>query len=351
MITREQVKAIANTIFIFDTNNLLHYTCLLEDLTFVGRQESPQRYLVVIPRVVLREIDGLKRSEGAWGFQAREFSRQLERFIQSHPRNALGANTGACTVYIDQETELMLGIPLRQLDPDEILLQVARHYQQTFGDIAKVDLCTADRNLAILARQAGIAVVDFLDWIATSSHSLLHSNLPRTMPFRLHNQANRAFQMPGVLGRAERGVLCIWPGRGYQSGEVCEYHLAYWEGDYRSPTLVLAAGPVLVRPMQEGAFTMADFRFADRDHLCVGVLALPNRQMVRVASDRCTTLSIPHGVSAREQPFFTELRLNIEVAAVPGHLSLTLEDPAAGITCGPRGAPADAPASLRQAAP
>lgn len=345
MITREQVKDIATIIFLFDTNNLLDFTDFLDSLSRTGRRESPERHLFVITRGVLREIDGLKRSEGASGFQAREFSRQLERFIQSHPRNALGACSGDHTVFIDQETELTLGLDLRQLDPDEILLHVARRYQEAFGDIVGVNLCTADRNLSILAQQAGIAVVNFLDWAVLEPRVLFHANLARAMRFNLFEEVSRSFAVPGVLGLAETGVVAIWPGWGYAGGEVSEYHLLYAEGDYRSSTLVLAAGPVWVPPVQPGAFIVADFRFADRDHPCAGILPLPDRQMVYVVSNRCATRSVPNGESAREQRFFTEFKLRIEVTALPSHVHLTVVDPEAVA------AATEAPAGLQPAAP
>ena len=141
-------------IFIVDTNVILHdYRCIYK---FEDND-------VIIPIVVLEELDKLKKGGDLISYNAREFTRELDRlsgnqlFIKGI---SLGKKLGKLFIETGKEYSKKLAESFPEKTPDHRLLAIAEHIGNTNkGRI--VVLITKDINLRMKAKSLGIEAQDY----------------------------------------------------------------------------------------------------------------------------------------------------------------------------------------------
>ncbi|HLW07857.1 MAG TPA: PhoH family protein [Marinilabiliaceae bacterium] len=141
-------------IFILDTNVLLHdHKCLY------NFQEND----VIIPIVVLEELDKFKKGNEQINFQAREFVRQMDQiageqlFTEGVP---LGKDKGRLFIATGKPFPSVMEDSFSEKTPDHRILAVALHIKEQFND-RNVILITKDINLRMKAKSLGLKSEDY----------------------------------------------------------------------------------------------------------------------------------------------------------------------------------------------
>ncbi len=141
-------------IFILDTNVLLHdHKCLY------NFQEND----VIIPIVVLEELDKFKKGNEQINFQAREFVRQMDQiageqlFTEGVP---LGKDKGRLFIATGKPFPSVMEDSFSEKTPDHRILAVALHIKEQFNDRTVV-LITKDINLRMKAKSLGLKSEDY----------------------------------------------------------------------------------------------------------------------------------------------------------------------------------------------
>src|SRR5690554_4475193 len=141
-------------IFILDTNVLLHdHKCLY------NFQEND----VIIPIVVLEELDKFKKGNEQINFQAREFVRQMDQiageqlFTEGVP---LGKDKGRLFIATGKPFPSVMEDSFSEKTPDYRILAVALHIKEQFND-RNVILITKDINLRMKAKSLGLKSEDY----------------------------------------------------------------------------------------------------------------------------------------------------------------------------------------------
>lgn len=144
----------ANKIFILDTNVLLHdHKCIY------NFQEND----VIIPIVVLEELDKFKKGNDLINFQAREFAREMDKlageklFKEGIP---LGPDKGKLFVATGKKIPEEMKESFSETTADHRILAIALHVQQQFPDRQSA-LITKDINLRLKAKSLGLASEDY----------------------------------------------------------------------------------------------------------------------------------------------------------------------------------------------
>ncbi len=141
-------------IFILDTNVLLHdYRCIFKF------QEND----VVIPIVVLEELDQFKKGNDLINFHAREFTRILDNLSGDdyfEKGVSLGEELGRLFVETGKPFSDKLQNNFPEHRPDHIILAIAEYYQEKFKDRQTI-LVTKDINLRVKAKALGIHAEDY----------------------------------------------------------------------------------------------------------------------------------------------------------------------------------------------
>ena len=141
-------------IFVLDTNVLLHdYSCIYHF------QDND----IVIPIVVLEELDRFKKGNDQINFNAREFTRELDKFISNElPSNGIPLGKGKGRLYIET------GKPFSKELQNSFSEQTADHRILAIADFLrneylkrKVILVTKDINLRVKAKSVGILSDDY----------------------------------------------------------------------------------------------------------------------------------------------------------------------------------------------
>ena len=144
----------AKKIFIIDTNVLLHdYKCIYKF------QEND----IVIPIVVLEELDRFKKGNDLINFQAREFTRELDKLTGDQLFNGgiqLGGDLGKLSIETGKPFSQAVKDSFPEDTPDHRILAIAEYiYQQ--NNKKNVVLISKDINLRMKSKSIGIMAQDY----------------------------------------------------------------------------------------------------------------------------------------------------------------------------------------------
>jgi PhoH-like ATPase len=141
-------------IFILDTNVLLHdHKCLY----------NFQNNDVILPIVVLEELDKFKKGNDQINFQAREFVRQMDQiageqlFSDGVP---LGKDKGRLFIATGKPFPKVMEDSFSEKTPDHRILAIALHVKDQFPD-RTVILISKDINLRMKAKSLGLKSEDY----------------------------------------------------------------------------------------------------------------------------------------------------------------------------------------------
>ncbi|MDY0099115.1 MAG: PhoH family protein [Bacteroidales bacterium] len=148
------IKKKNKKLFILDTNVPLHdYKCIY------NFEEND----VIIPIVVLEELDKFKRGNDIINFHAREFTRELDKLSGDMLLTAnipLGDNLGNLHIETGREFSDKVNQSFPERTPDHRILAIAEYVCNTNKDKAVV-LITKDINLRMKAKSLGIMAQDY----------------------------------------------------------------------------------------------------------------------------------------------------------------------------------------------
>ncbi len=141
-------------IFIIDTNVLLHdYKCIY------NFEEND----IIIPIVVLEELDKFKRGNDLINFHAREFTRELDKLSGDLLLTAnipLGENLGNMHIETGKDFSEKVNESFPERTPDHRILAISDYVCSTNKDKTVV-LITKDINLRMKAKSLGIKAQDY----------------------------------------------------------------------------------------------------------------------------------------------------------------------------------------------
>ncbi len=141
-------------IFVLDTNVILHdHTCIYHF------KEND----IVIPIVVLEELDKFKKGNDQINFQAREFTRELDKISGDELFNggvSLGDGKGKLSIELGKEFSEKLKNTFMEQTPDHRILAIT-DYLLTKNPKKDVLLVSQDINLRMKAKALGIMAEDY----------------------------------------------------------------------------------------------------------------------------------------------------------------------------------------------
>ncbi len=142
-------------LFIIDTNVLLHdYKCIY------NFEEND----VIIPIVVLEELDKFKKGNDQINFNAREFARELDKILGDKMLDGwigMGPGRGRLKVEMGHPFPEVMQDSFYEDTPDHRILVVTQYMKDNNPD-RQVILITKDVNLRIKAKALGIQAQDYL---------------------------------------------------------------------------------------------------------------------------------------------------------------------------------------------
>lgn len=143
-------------LFILDTNVLLHdHTCI----------QHFDEHDVVLPIVVLEELDKFKKGNDSINAQAREFIRQLDRmsndqlFTNGVPFSHNGGS-GRLFVEVEEPNSERVSHAFSMNKPDNRILALADQFTQKYSN-REVILVSKDINLRLKAKSVGVLAEDY----------------------------------------------------------------------------------------------------------------------------------------------------------------------------------------------
>jgi len=141
-------------VFVIDTNVILHdFDCLYKF------QEND----VVIPIVVLEELDHLKKGDNQINFNAREFTRELDKLSGDNLFNggiSLGKDLGKLSIETGKPYSEKLKESFPEPTPDHRILAIAEVVKEK-KKTTEVILVSKDINLRMKAKSLGILAQDY----------------------------------------------------------------------------------------------------------------------------------------------------------------------------------------------
>ncbi|MEE4197024.1 MAG: PhoH family protein [Bacteroidales bacterium] len=141
-------------IFVIDTNVILHdFNCLYKF----------QENNVVLPIVVLEELDHLKKGENQINFNAREFTRELDKISGDKLFNggiSLGKELGKLSIVTGKPFSEKLAASFPEQTPDHRILAITEYVKEKH-QAAEVILVSKDINLRMKAKSLGILAQDY----------------------------------------------------------------------------------------------------------------------------------------------------------------------------------------------
>jgi len=150
-MARKQKKS---KIFVLDTNVLLHdYQCIY------NFQDND----IVIPIVVLEELDRFKKGNDIINFHAREFTRELDKLAGDKLFSEgieLGKDLGKLFIETGKPFSDLVSESFPEKTPDHRILAIADHVKQK-NPGKQVSLITKDINLRMKAKSLGIRAEDY----------------------------------------------------------------------------------------------------------------------------------------------------------------------------------------------
>ncbi len=173
-------------IFILDTNVILHdYNCIYHF------QEND----IVIPIVVLEELDKLKRGNDLINFHAREFTRELDKISGDNLFNSginLGRGLGKLSIETGKPFSEEMSQSFPEKTPDHRILAITEHLKNKFPR-RQVVLITKDINLRMKAKSMNILSQDYESDKVANLDSLqkpveIHENFDEVLISRLYEE-------------------------------------------------------------------------------------------------------------------------------------------------------------------
>jgi PhoH-like ATPase len=144
----------ASKIFIVDTNVLLHdHQCIY------NFQEND----VIIPIVVLEELDKFKKGSDQINFQAREFVRQLDQLAGEKLFTegvSLGPDKGRLFIATGKNFPQIMNDSFSEKTPDHRILAIALHVKDHFPERTTIFI-SKDINLRMKAKSLGLTSADY----------------------------------------------------------------------------------------------------------------------------------------------------------------------------------------------
>ncbi len=141
-------------IFILDTNVILHdHTCIYQF------QDND----IILPIVVLEELDKFKKGNELINYQAREFVRTLDELTGDQLFNggkSLGKGKGKLRVETGKPFSEQMETSFREDIPDHRILAIAEYTKKAFPK-RKIILVSKDINLRLKAKSLGIPAEDY----------------------------------------------------------------------------------------------------------------------------------------------------------------------------------------------
>ncbi len=141
-------------IFVIDTNVILHdFNCLYKF----------QENNIVLPIVVLEELDKLKKGDAQINFHAREFTRELDKLSGDNLFNggiSLGKGLGKLSIETGKPFSEKLKESFPEATPDHRILAIAEDLKEK-KKINEIILVSKDINLRMKAKSLGILAQDY----------------------------------------------------------------------------------------------------------------------------------------------------------------------------------------------
>lgn len=139
--------------YVLDTNVILH-----DWKSFLNFEEN----IVVIPIVVLGEIDSFKKGFEMINYNAREFSRELDEIINGHDftNGCSLPNGGYLKVITESSAQTTLKSLFTEDTPDNRILSTVKFVADSIGKENTV-LVTKDINLRVKAKALGLKAEDY----------------------------------------------------------------------------------------------------------------------------------------------------------------------------------------------
>ncbi len=142
-------------IFVLDTNVILHdHSCI----------RNFQDNDIILPIVVLEELDKFKKGNDEINYNAREFTRELDKIAGDNLFNggiSLGKNMGKLKVELGQKMPEKVQLSLYDDIPDNRILSIALYVKEQNPD-RPVILVSKDINLRLKAKAFGLPAQDYL---------------------------------------------------------------------------------------------------------------------------------------------------------------------------------------------
>lgn len=143
-------------IFVLDTNVLLH-----DHKALCNFQEND----IVIPIIVLEELDKFKKGNDQINFNAREFARELDKILGDKMLNGwigMGPGRGRLKVELGHPFPEVMEDSFYEDTPDHRILVVAQYMKENNPD-RRVILITKDVNLRIKSKALSIEAQDYMN--------------------------------------------------------------------------------------------------------------------------------------------------------------------------------------------
>jgi PhoH-like ATPase len=141
-------------IFVLDTNVLLHdYMCIY------NFQDND----LVIPIVVLEELDKMKKGNDQINYNAREFTRELDKIAGDEMFNSgiqLGKKLGKLSIETGKPFSPELKRSFPEETPDHRILAITDHLSKSHPE-RQVILISKDINLRMKAKSLGLPAQDY----------------------------------------------------------------------------------------------------------------------------------------------------------------------------------------------
>jgi PhoH-like ATPase len=174
--------------FILDTNVILNdHNCL------IGFEDNN----IIIPTIVLEELDNIKKRSNVIGQNARMFIRKLEKIMEDKEFDeiksgiSLGSKKGLLYILrtADVPSENVLN-NFREKSPDNVLLTITKHLMDS-KEFDNIVLVTMDINLRVKARSIGLVAEDYrnskIENVSTLYNSILDENADSDLIKRLYD--------------------------------------------------------------------------------------------------------------------------------------------------------------------
>ena len=147
-------KSVSPKIFVLDTNVVLHdYLCIY------NFQDND----LVIPIVLLEELDRMKKGNDQINYNAREFTRELDKIAGEDMFNGgiqLGKKLGKLSIETGKPFSEELKCSYPEETPDHRILAITDHVRQSHPD-RQVILVSKDINLRMKAKSVGLLAQDY----------------------------------------------------------------------------------------------------------------------------------------------------------------------------------------------